>query len=132
MANRLSEVIAQQETNRGTYPGARPDSSGQPASSLLRAFLEGDTRSEPLERYGMLAGRILISQIFLISGVMKILDWSGTEETMAKQGMFWIPFFLGAATLVELGGGLSLLLGFKARLGALLLFLYLIPVTFTF
>jgi putative oxidoreductase len=83
-------------------------------------------------RYGPLVARILISQIFLISGLMKIVDWSGTEAEMTEQGMFWIPFFHVAAMLVELGAGLSLLLGYEARLGALVLFLYLIPVTFTF
>jgi putative oxidoreductase len=51
---------------------------------------------------------------------------------MAERGMFLIPLFLAAATLVELAGGLSLLLGWKARLGALVLLVYLIPVTFTF
>ena len=79
-----------------------------------------------------LLGRILLSQIFLISGVMKLVDWPGTEAKMAEQGMFWIPFFHVAALLTELAGGLSLFLGFKARLGALLLFLFLIPVTLTF
>src|SRR5262245_43814163 len=63
---------------------------------------------------------------------MKVLDWSGNEARMAQQQMFWIPFFLGAATLVEIGAGLCLLLGYKTRLAALLLFLYLIPVTLTF
>jgi len=85
-----------------------------------------------LQRYGPLVARILICQVFLLSGVMKIVDWSGTEAEMAGRGMFWIPFFLAAATAVELGGGLSLLLGFWGRLGALVLFLYLIPVTLTF
>jgi putative oxidoreductase len=51
---------------------------------------------------------------------------------MAKHQMFWVPFFHVAAMLTELVGGLSLLLGYKARLGALLLFLFLIPVTLTF
>ena len=75
---------------------------------------------------------MLVSQIFLISGVMKIIDWSGTEAHMAERGMFWIPFFHVAALLTELVGGLALLLGYRARLGALLLFLFLIPVTLTF
>ena len=101
-------------------------------TDLLGAFVGGTARIEALERYGMLAARILMSQIFLISGIMKIVDWSGTEAQMAGRGMFWIPFFHVAAMLVELGAGLSLLLGYKARLGALVLFLFLIPVTLTF
>lgn len=85
-----------------------------------------------LERYGPLAARILISQMFLISGIQKILDPAGTADQMASRGMFWIPLFLWAAVAVELGGGLSVLLGAKARFGALALFLFLIPVTLTF
>jgi putative oxidoreductase len=107
----------------------RPTGSG---AGLLRAFLEGGGRIASWERYGTLVARLLISQIFLISGFMKIADWSGTEAQMASRGMFWIPFFHVAAMLVELGAGLSLLLGSKARLGALALFLFLIPVTLTF
>lgn len=92
------------------------------------------TRSIPawLERYGPLAARILISQIFLLSGVQKILDPSGTQEQMASRGMFWVPIFMWATVVVELAGGLSILLGAKTRLGALLLFFFLIPVTLTF
>jgi hypothetical protein len=37
---------------------------------------------------------------------------------MAAKGMVVVPFFLTMAILFELGGGLSVLLGFKARLGA--------------
>lgn len=91
-------------------------------------------RSSPtwLERYGPLMARILISQMFLISGVHKILDPTGTQEQMEARGMFWIPLFMWAAVVVELVGGLSILLGARTRSGALLLFLYLIPVTLTF
>lgn len=114
-----------------------PNAAGHPAAmpsamSRLWDFLGGVERSAALERYGMLAARILMGQIFLLSGLMKIVDWSGTEAQMAGRGMFWIPFLHVAAMLVELGAGLSLLLGYKARLGALILFLFLIPVTLTF
>jgi putative oxidoreductase len=131
MANPVSERPAGNEADRRSLePG--PPAMHQPWTNLLRAFLGGAHRIDALERYGTLAARVLISQIFLISGFMKFLDWSGTEEQMAKQQMFWIPFFLVAAALVEIGGGLSLLLGYMTRPAALLLFLYLIPVTLTF
>jgi putative oxidoreductase len=63
---------------------------------------------------------------------MKVVDWSGTEVEMAQHGMFWIPFFHVSAMVIELAAGLSLLLGYETRLGALVLFLFLIPVTLTF
>jgi putative oxidoreductase len=46
--------------------------------------------------------------------------------------MFWIPFFLWTAAAIEIGAGLCLLLGYKSRLAALALLLFLIPVTLTF
>jgi putative oxidoreductase len=81
---------------------------------------------------GAFVARLLISQIFILSGIMKVLDPAGTAAQMEGRGMFWIPFFLWSAAAVELGGGLALLVGYKARLAALALFLFLIPVTLTF
>jgi putative oxidoreductase len=77
-------------------------------------------------------GRLLLSLIFLMSGANKIIDWSGTQEFMAAKGMSLIPLFLLAAILFEIVGGLSVLAGFKARLGALLLIAFLVPVTWVF
>jgi putative oxidoreductase len=104
----------------------------KPATSALHAFVTSQGRNNWLEAYGALAARILISQIFIISGVMKVLDPPGTAAQMEGRGMFWIPFFLWSAAAVEVAGGVSLLVGYKTRLGALLLILFLIPVTFTF
>src|SRR5688572_691286 len=112
--------------------GSRPAPAEQPASEVLRAFLSGRGRIVALEHYGPLTARVLVSQIFLISGVMKLIDPAGTQQQMAERGMFWVPLFFAGAVVFELAGGLSLLLGYKARLGALALFLFLIPVTLVF
>jgi putative oxidoreductase len=85
-----------------------------------------------IEPWLTLLGRILLSLIFLLSGFGKIGDWSGTASYMASKGMVAVPFFLTMAILFELGGGLSVLLGFKARLGAWALVFYLIPVSLIF
>ena len=87
---------------------------------------------ETIERHAPLVGRILLSLIFLVAGVSKITGWSGTAAYMASRGMPAIPFFLLAAMVIELAGGLSVLAGYKARLGALALFAFLIPVTLVF
>jgi putative oxidoreductase len=132
MASPLSDPAAGNRAGWGVLPGAGSATAPQPVTSFVQAFVGGDGRIDALERYGTLAARILIGQIFFLSGVMKVMDPAGTAEQMAGRGMFWIPFFLWSAAAVELGGGLSLFLGYKARLGALLLFLFLIPVTLTF
>jgi putative oxidoreductase len=98
----------------------------QPATSLARAFLGGTGHVVALERYGTVVARILISQIFILSGITKIMDPAGTAAQMEARGMLW------TAAAVELGAGLCLLFGFKTRLAALALFLFLIPVTLTF
>jgi len=84
------------------------------------------------ERYGLLAGRVLMSLIFLISGWSKVTGWSGMVGMMASKGLPLPELLMAGAVFAELAGGLSLLLGFKARWGALGLFLFLIPATLLF
>jgi DoxX len=59
-----------------------------------------------LTSVGLLVGRIFLSLIFISSGTMKIFHWSETEQMMATRGMVAIPFFLVAAMLFEICGGL--------------------------
>ena len=83
-------------------------------------------------RFLPLTGRILITSIFLMSGFGKIADWSGTAGYMASKGMPMVPLFLIGAIVFELGGGLSVLLGFKTRTGATALAIFLVPATLIF
>ena len=83
--------------------------------------------------YLSVIGRVFLGVIFLISGIHKIADPQGTQQYMIAMGMTWMTtwFYLGAVA-VELAGSLSLLLGYRARAGAWLLFLFLIPTTLIF
>jgi putative oxidoreductase len=66
-----------------------------------------------------LAARILMSQIFIISGIGKITGYAGAQAYMQKMG---VPgALLPLVILVELGGGLALLFGFQTRWVALAL-----------
>ena len=85
-----------------------------------------------LQGYLALGGRLLLSAIFLLSGSGKIMDWSGTAAHMRAEGMPLVPLLLVGAILFELVGGFSLLFAWKPKLGAWLLFLYLIPTTLIF
>ncbi|HRI88584.1 MAG TPA: DoxX family protein [Candidatus Hydrogenedentes bacterium] len=76
--------------------------------------------------------RVLLSFIFIMSGVGKMGDWSGTAGYMASHGFFAVPFFLAGAIFLEIAGGLSVLTGFKARWGALALIVFLVPATLIF
>ncbi len=75
-----------------------------------------------IERYFPFAGRILLSLIFLVSGVGKFLDWSGNVAYAEQNGLFAIPVLLAIAGIIEIVGALSLITGLYARVGALALF----------
>lgn len=79
-----------------------------------------------------LVGRILISLIFIVAAIMKMMDPSSTITEMAERGMTFVPAFFAAAVVIELVGGLALATGIAARFCSVLLFLYLIPVTVIF
>lgn len=85
-----------------------------------------------MEKFTPLIGRVLLSLIFILSGVGKIFDWGGTAGYMSAYGMPMVPLFLIGAIVLELTGGFSVLLGYKAKWGALLLILFLISTTFIF
>jgi putative oxidoreductase len=79
-----------------------------------------------------LAGRILISVMFLISGVFKVAAYSQIVGYATAMHLPAPGVAIALAAVVELACGLAVLAGFKTRLVAWVLFLYLIPVTFFF
>jgi putative oxidoreductase len=79
-----------------------------------------------------LVGRILLGLIFVLSGFQKLMGFSGVVAAIAGKGLP-MPEVLAAITVaIELGAGLLLVIGLKARWAAFLLFLFIIPVSLTF
>lgn len=65
------------------------------------------------------AGRLLLAFIFIMAGAQKITGYAGTQGYMEMMG---VPgALLPLVILIELGGGIALVLGWQARLVALLL-----------
>jgi putative oxidoreductase len=72
-------------------------------------------------------GRVALAVLFLVSGVGKLTAWKMTAGYAAAKG---VPAFaLAGATLLELAGAISLITGYKVRWGALVLLVFLVPVT---
>ena len=68
-----------------------------------------------------LVARILLAAMFIISGFGKITGFDGTAGYIASKGLP-MPQVVAALTIaLELGGGILLAVGFKARWVALLL-----------
>jgi putative oxidoreductase len=81
-----------------------------------------------------LFSRVLLSLIFIISGIGKIVAWNITLGYMETYGVpvASAPLLLGLATTIEIMGGMLVLIGYQTRLGAAMLFFYMIPVTLVF
>ena len=79
---------------------------------------------DALNRYGPLAGRILMALIFILSGYSKIGGFDGTVGYIASKGLPLPAVAAIGAIIVELGGGLMLALGWKARWAAAAMLLF--------
>ncbi|MEM9136148.1 MAG: DoxX family protein [Cyanobacteria bacterium P01_F01_bin.42] len=82
--------------------------------------------------YVPLAARICLCIIFIYSGIGKIFGFAGTAEMMAGRGLPIASVLLIFTIAFQLLGGLSLLLGYRVKIGATLLILFLIPATLVF
>jgi putative oxidoreductase len=78
-----------------------------------------------LDNLLILVARIFIGSLFLWAGATKVVHWKGSAEYMHLKKM--PTSLLPAAILMQIIGGLSVLLGFEARVGALLLIVFVIP-----
>ena len=85
-----------------------------------------------LSSFGMFLGRAALSIVFILAGMGKFMEPDVSSGYMAAKGMTMVPFFLYAAALLEVAGGLCLFVGWKTRFAAAALFLFLIPVTAIF
>jgi len=96
-----------------------------------------------LQNVVVLLARVALSQIFILSGVNHLLNWGGTiqymtskgmalESTLGGSGVAFVNVLLAGAVTFLLVGGLSVLLGIRARGGTVLLIAFLIPVTWIF
>ena len=79
-----------------------------------------------------LAGRLLISTIFIFSGLSKLGAHAAMAGFAAAKGLPAADLAIWLAAAVEILGGLSILFGFQTRIGAWVLFFYLIPVSIAF
>ncbi|NEO77599.1 DoxX family protein [Moorena sp. SIO4G3] len=83
-----------------------------------------------MKKYIPLLGRICLCAVFLKAGIDKLFNPTYTQQLMESKG---VPGVLIIPTIIILlAGGLSVLLGYKARWGALALIGFLIPTTLIF
>ena len=79
-----------------------------------------------------LLGRLMITYIFLTSGIGKVFSWSDNVAYMNTRHLPLIPVLLFVAAVIELAGSASLITGYQARVAAFLMFWYTTAVTILF
>lgn len=78
-------------------------------------------------KYIVIIGRVLYSLIFINSGIFHFSE--GAVSYAASQGVPMASLLVPASGVMAILGGISIVLGFKARWGAWLIIAFLIPVT---
>lgn len=66
-----------------------------------------------MSNYSVLIGRIFLAHIFILSGINKITAYEASAQYMASGGL--PGALLPAAILLEILGGLAILVGFQTR-----------------
>ena len=81
-----------------------------------------------------LIGRILISAIFIYAIPGKIINFERTVEVISNRNIppTLAPFLLLLAIICLIFGSILFISGFKQKLGAYLLLIFIVPTTFIF
>jgi putative oxidoreductase len=73
--------------------------------------------------------RLLVSAEFIVALNGKVFGWQSQADYMSAKGMHHVSLLLAAAAAIEGVGSLALVLGYRAKWAASLLFVYLTIVT---
>ena len=77
-------------------------------------------------------GRLLLGGLFLAAGIGKVTAFAGTSGYIASKGLP-VPDVLAALTIVlEIAGGLAVIVGYHARLAALALAVFTVAAAVIF
>jgi len=86
-----------------------------------------------LQAIGTILGRIMIATVFLMSAVgNKIPKFNDVAGYMASEGVPMAKFMIAGAIVFLIAGSLSIIVGYKARIGAGLLLIFLVLATYFF
>ncbi|MFL9888828.1 DoxX family protein [Paraburkholderia agricolaris] len=77
-------------------------------------------------------GRILMSSLFLMSGIGKLADPVGTQAYIASKALPWPEAAYVVAIVIELGFGTALVLGYRTRIVAAVMAIFTLATGFTF
>ena len=76
--------------------------------------------------------RVLLCLVFLHAVIGKLTGFAGVAGAIAAKGLQLAPLLLGIAMALMAVGSVLVISGWKARLGAVLLLVFLVPATLLF
>jgi len=77
-----------------------------------------------------LVGRILVGLIFLVAGVRKVMGFAGAVAYLTKLGFPAAQAMAVIAIIIEIGGSILLIVGWRTRWAAWLLALFVVIAAF--
>jgi putative oxidoreductase len=83
-------------------------------------------------RYLPFIGRLLIGLPFMMSGLGKLANYGATTGMIAGAGLPFPPLAFVVAVIVELGGGLLVVLGYRVRPAAIAMAVFSLATAFSF
>ena len=92
---------------------ARPIQAQAAANSVARPLISPNAAA--------LAGRVLLAMLFLLSGINKVAQPVPTLAYINAVGLPFAPVVLAGSALVEIGGSVALVLGYRTRFAAAVL-----------
>lgn len=104
-------------------------STAQPIASLDNAE---HSQSDVAHASAALIGRVLLSAIFILSGVSKLAAPAMMIGYISSVGLPFPQLALVVAVIVELGGGLALIAGYRTRVVAAVLALFSVATALAF
>jgi putative oxidoreductase len=79
-----------------------------------------------------LAGRLLLALLFLPAGISKLTGFAGTAGYISSVGLPMPQVAAAIALVVEIAGGAALLVGYGARIAAIVLAVFTLVASFLF
>ena len=91
---------------------------------MVNFISAGEAPTSEYSRAVAAVGRVLLATIFVLSGVGKIADPGGTIAYIGAAGLPLPQLAFAGATLIEVGGGIALVLGYRTRIVAAVLAIF--------
>ncbi|MEO6422788.1 MAG: DoxX family protein [Candidatus Nitrotoga sp.] len=79
-----------------------------------------------------LAARILLATMFVMAGFSKISGFEGVVPYIASKGLPFASVLAVLTIILEIGGGIAIIVGYKARIAAFLLGGFTLMTAFVF